>query len=235
MAEIIPALLPHNFPELKEKFGIVSGHTTIVHLDISDSSLTPHSNWPYSNTSDHWDKIKNEEVAFPYWEEFNFEAHLMVKDVEAVYEDWIRAGAERLIVHYEAFESDESLTDFLLKFHEHFSGENSHLKIEIGLAVNFETEISKILPHVIESDFIHLMSISNLGEQGGEFREEIFDKIKELRSAYPETIVSVDGGVNMENVERLVEAGVERLVVGSAIFSAPIPQDALEDLIIEAE
>ncbi len=138
-------------------------------------------------------------------------------------------------MHYEAFETDADCSDFLLKLQEHFSGDNEHLKIEIGLAVNFETPITKILDHVLECDFIHLMSIARIGAQGIPFEEGIFDKIGELRSSYPETIIAVDGGVSIENAERLVEAGVERLCIGSVIWSAADPAETLEDLILEVE
>jgi ribulose-phosphate 3-epimerase len=164
----------------------------------------------------------------------NFEAHLMLKDPETVYADWIRAGAERVIAHYEAFDSDEACSSFFQKFIEHFQADES-LKVEVGLAVEFDTPIQKVLDHVLECDFIHLMSIREIGAQGRAFEEGIFDKIAELRNSYPETIISVDGGISVENAGRLVEAGVERLCVGSAIWQAEDPLEALEDLVLEAE
>ncbi len=158
----------------------------------------------------------------------------MLKDPEAKCEEWIRAGVERLIVHIEAFETEELLKTFLEKLRGQF-GDADHLKIDIGLGVNLETPISQVLPNVSGCDFIHLMSIAELGEQGHPFEEGIFDKIKELRLAYPDVVISVDGGVNAENALRLIEAGVDRLVVGSAIFNTRDPLLALEDLNFEIE
>lgn len=235
MAEIIPAILPEDYIDLKEKLAIVGGHTALVHIDATDATLTRHASWPYARAGEEWDEITKEEAGFPYWEEMNFEAHLMVNDPARAYEDWIRAGAERVIVHYEAFGSHEECSDFLTTFAEHFENGNEHLKVEVGLAANFETPIEKILDHVLECDFIHLMSISELGAQGEAFEEGIFDKIKELRSSYPETILAIDGGVDIENAVRLAEAGADRLVVGSAIFSADNPLETLEDLLLSLE
>jgi ribulose-phosphate 3-epimerase len=232
MADIIPAILPSSYKDLKEKLALAATtHMEHVHVDITDGSLTDKSNWPYNGSDSEWDRLRSEDAGFPYWEDLNFEAHLMVKDPEVVYEDWIRAGAERLIFQYESFADDETLTSFLLKVSEHFGGDYAHLKVEVGLAFNLETGIEKILPHVLECDFVQLMSIRQIGSQGQEFQEEIFDKIRVLRSEYPETIVSVDGGVSADNAQRLIEAGADRLCVGSAIFAAEDPLEAIDDLL----
>lgn len=232
MADIIPAILPESYRDLKEKLALTaSTGIPLVHIDVTDKTLTPRANWPYSNSDDEWERIRREDAGLPYWEDLNFEAHLMVKNPEAIYEDWIRAGVERLVIEYESFDSDEEVSNFLLKIREHFGGEYEHLKIEVGLALGLSTPISKVLPHIFECDFVQLMSINEIGSQGQEFNEEIFDKIRALRSEYPEVVISVDGGVSKDNVVRLIEAGAERLCVGSAIFRAESPVDAIDDLL----
>ncbi|MDB5194302.1 MAG: ribulose-phosphate 3-epimerase, ribulose-phosphate 3-epimerase [Parcubacteria group bacterium] len=235
MANIIPAVLADTYDDVEEKLSLCAGHVALVHIDVMDATLTRLATWPYNGLSEEWERVKREEAGFPYWEEFNFEAHLMVKDPAAIAEDWIRAGAERLIVHYESFGNDDACSEALLKLATHFGEGNEHLKIEIGLAVNLSTPVSAILPHVLECDFIQLMAIDEIGSQGQMFQEGAFNKMRELKAVYPETIIAIDGGVNMENAEKLVEAGVERLVVGSAIFKAENPFEALEDLILEVE
>lgn len=235
MAEIIPAILPAEYEDLRGRLSVIAGHAPLAHIDVCDGTLAPESTWPYTGPSEEWQRILHEEQGFPYWEEMNFEAHLMVADPEAIYGDWIRAGAERVIVHYEAFRDDAAVSSFLTGVAEHFAGDNGHLKVEVGLALDLDTPIAKILDHVLESDFIHLMSIPRIGSQGESFDEAVFDKIRELRSSYPETIIAVDGGVSLENARALVEAGVERLCVGSAIWQAEDPLEALEDLIMEVE
>ena len=92
-----------------------------------------------------------------------------------------------------------------------------------------DTKLDSFYSHVLEADFIHLMSIDKIGEQGNKFDEKIFEKIKDLKEKFPETIISIDGGVNLENAPELVEAGVQRLVIGSAIFNNPEPEEALLD------
>ena len=62
------------------------------------------------------------------------------------------------------------------------------------------------------------MGIARIGFQGEPFDERVIEKIKEIKKHYPEMIVSVDGGVSLENAQALIEAGATRLVSGSAIF-----------------
>jgi pentose-5-phosphate-3-epimerase len=64
------------------------------------------------------------------------------------------------------------------------------------------------------------MGISHIGMQGEEFNEEVLENIKILKEKFSEIIISVDGGVNLTSGEKLKEVGVDRLVSGSAIFSA---------------
>ena len=74
------------------------------------------------------------------------------------------------------------------------------------------------------------MSIKEIGHYGEPLNEEIFAKIKELRGKKPNLIISVDGGVNKTNLKKLVEVGANHLVVGSAIWQAPDPAKAYQDL-----
>jgi ribulose-phosphate 3-epimerase len=234
MAEIIPAILPTSLRDLEEKIGIILGHISTVHVDVTDATLTKTSNWPYRNVDANWESIMHEDAGLPHWEDVNFEAHLMVNEPGAKCEEWIRAGVERIIIHAEAFHTDEELSSLLNKLRGQF-GEADHLKIEIGLALNFETPVSRLSSHVFECDFVHLMSIRNIGVQGEPFEEGIFDKIREVKLLDPNIIIAVDGGVSLENAGKLADAGVERLIVGSKIFNEPDPMLALEDLIAEVE
>ena len=231
MIEIIPAILPEDFSDLEEKLSIIVGQVPMVHIDVSNGTLTRESNWPYNGESTDFLKIVHEVEGFPFWEEISFEAHLMVKNPAEIIEDWILAGAERIVIHIESFEDDSELSRVLAVLKNRFDKNSSHLGIEVGLAVNTDTSIEKIFEHILEADFIHLMSIDEIGAQGRKFDDRIFDRIKEIKEKFPETILAVDGGINLENAEQLVEAGANRLVIGSAIFGSENPEQALEDFL----
>lgn len=230
MSELIPAILPKDYADLEEKMSLVAGRVPLVHIDVEDGTLTQKISWPFKGDNGEWERVQKEEEGLPGWEESNFEVHLMIKDPLSVVDDWVRAGAERVVVHFEAFEDPTELDLALRELRNKFTI-SSFLSTEVGLAVNLDTPIESIFPHVLEVDYIHLMSIDHDGEQGVKFEEGIFEKIAALRDEFPDTIISIDGGVSAENAERLLDAGVNRLIVGSAIYAASDPQDALDELL----
>jgi ribulose-phosphate 3-epimerase len=230
MSEIIPAILPKDFDDLYEHMNLVADYVPLVQIDVTDGTLTPDSTWPYKGDREEFDKIISEDEGFPLWEDVGFEVHLMVGAPEGIAEDWIRLGAQRVIVQAESFESGEDLSTFLGIMRDRYR-KGSLLDIEFGLALNMETSIESMTKHVLEADFIQLMAINEIGGQGREFEPKVFDKIRMLRANFPEIVIAVDGGVSLENADQLLKTGANRLVVGSAIFSAEEPLDALEDFL----
>ncbi|MBX4181771.1 hypothetical protein KW807_02810 [Candidatus Parcubacteria bacterium] len=128
----------------------------------------------------------------------SFEVHLMVEEPAAIAERWVERGAKRLIVH----EVGEALTKY-------------RDRAEIGLGVEIDKPLEQFAPFLEYVDFIHLMSIKEIGHQGHPFDERIFDRIKEVKKQFPDLPISIDGGISLENYKELQEAGADRLVVGS--------------------
>ncbi len=128
----------------------------------------------------------------------DFEVHLMVKNPEAIMDRWIERGAKRLSVH--------TAGNSLAQFRE---------KAEVGLAVELDKPLEEVLPFLDFVDFVHLMSIDEIGAQGHELDERIFERVKMVQEQYPALPISVDGGVSLRNYEKLLELGADRLIVGS--------------------
>jgi len=231
MTSLLPAVLPRDFSDLEEKLGLVAGRATSVHIDVMNGTLTPDSSWPYLGEEREFLKIVDEVEGFPFWDEMSFEAHLMVKNPEEIAEDWIRAGAERIIIQFEAFENEEDFSRSLNALKSRFNASDSLLGVEVGAGFNLDTPLDKIYPYVPEADFVHLMSIASIGKQGNAFESKIFDRIEELKRKFPKTIISVDGGINLSNAEDLIEAGADRLIVGSAIFASESPEESLDEFL----
>jgi len=217
--EIIPAIIPKSFSELKEKMSSVRDLVPLVQVDVMDGKLTPEASWPYLSAGQDQDfaNIISEKSGFPFWQELDFEVDLMVRHPENVWRDWLRAGASRIIIH---IESTFVLESIIKEFKTEFFGKDSFIYSQIGLAINIETPVQKILPFVQDIDFVQCMGIAKIGFQGQPFDERVLLKIRELKSVYPDLIISVDGGVSLETVSRLIKAGVSRLVAGSAIFAS---------------
>lgn len=128
----------------------------------------------------------------------DFEVHLMVEEPEKIMDRWIERGAKRISVH--------EVTPKLAEYRS---------KAEIGLAVALEKPLDEVLPFVDFIDFIHLMSIEEIGAQGHPLDERIFARLSEMQEKFPNVPISVDGGVNVNNYQKLLELGADRLIVGS--------------------
>lgn len=221
MADIIPAIMPTSFEDLEDKLSHVATLVPLVQIDIMDGRLTPKRTWPHmGNDLDRtFVQILNEQEGFPFWNDVDFEADLMVKEPEKVWRDWITVGAKRLIFHYESIADPKS---FLETIRKSAVAKESPLYTEIGFAINVSTRIDVLFPFLDSGqiDFVQCMGIAEIGFQGSVMDESVFGKISDLRAKYPDLIISVDGGVNMQTAPKLVEVGVDRLVIGSAIFAA---------------
>lgn len=215
--EIIPAILPMQFSELEDHIELIKGFTKTVQIDVCDGQFTPSPSWPYKKHDENFESITKEERGLPGWEVFNFEIDLMVNRPEENIDRWVSAGATRIIIHA------ESRGDI--------NGAIQNLKgrAEIGLALNIETGIEIIEEYKDDIQFIQCMGIDHIGFQGQEFDSKVLDRVKEIRAMYPEMIISVDGGVSLQNAAKLIEAGANRLVVGSAIFGSDNPIDAVQN------
>ncbi|MDO8729143.1 MAG: hypothetical protein Q7K26_04660 [bacterium] len=136
-----------------------------------------------------------------FWTDINidFEVHLMVSKPEEIIERWVERRAKRIIVH----ELNEEINKF-------------RGKVEIGLAVELGVSLEEVFLLIPKVDFIHLMSIAKIGEQGHPLDERIFDRIKKVKEMFPQIPISVDGGININNYQELINAGANRLVVGSS-------------------
>ncbi len=97
------------------------------------------------------------------------------------------------------------------------------------MALNPETPWQEIKAFVKNLDLVLLMGV-NPGRSGQSFREEILPKIKALREFSANLNIEVDGGVKSENIRKIIEAGANILVVGSAIFEARDVKKAIEEL-----
>ena len=229
MVEIIPAIIPKDFSDLHDHLEQVAGIASLVQIDILDGTLVPIKSWPHIHTPDSdFQKIMMEEEGFPFWEDIEYEFHLMVKDPSVYTQAWVTAGAKRMCVHYEAFESQEKIIAFASEFQGHFGRNGSLIGTDLGLVLNMETDVS-VLPNIIEHfDYVQFMSIDTIGSHGMPFNTEVLGKIAECRKAFGDLPISVDGGVTLENAKSLIDAGADRLVVGGAIWNSNNILDTIE-------
>ncbi len=227
MIEIIPAIIPKSFKDLQENMSLVTGFVPLVQIDVLDGKFVPSHSWPYVSEAKHgvtdadFVAIISEEESFPFWEELDFEVDLMVSDPLAAAPQWIAAGAKRIIVHLESItNAGKNPQNVFEETKRQIPSKESPLYIEIGVAINPDTPNSALEQVMDHIDFVQFMGIAKIGFQGEPFDERVIQKISELRSSRPNVTISVDGSVNLDTAARLIDAGANRLVIGSAIFGS---------------
>lgn len=138
------------------------------------------------------------------------DAHLMVQEPIRYVEAFQRAGADYVTVHLEACEDVKTTLDKI-----HACG------MKAGLAVNPETDVKELVPYLEDVEMILIMSV-HPGFGGQKFIPESLDKIREVRAMLNEknleTDIQVDGGIYVENVREVLDAGANVIVAGSAVF-----------------
>jgi len=225
MTQIIPAILAKDINDLRQKIANVVNMAHIVQIDICDGKFVESTSWPMQRDDiESTSLILEEEEGLPYWENLDFEFDLMVKDSIKQFDFFVRLGAKRIIFHLEA-ENEEELKDFINSI-DPYTREN----LEIGIAINTTTDIKRLEPFINSIDFVQCMGIEHLGFQGEPFDERVLVQISELKTKYPDLIISVDGSVNEETAPRLVEAGAERLVAGSVLMRSFDVRETMKEL-----
>lgn len=233
--EIIPAILPAHFAELEQKVAQVRAASiaelTTIQIDICDGKYTPNATWPYRKPDQSFEAILREERGLPSWEDFDFEIDLMAREPEKLLADWLTAGASRIIIHLDALSADA--VSALAELGRIIASTRG--LVEIGIAVGVETaseKIAAVAAAQYKGDIrvIQCMGIARAGFQGQPFDERVLVKIAEVKAQFPGVPVSVDGGVNLETVGRLAEAGVTRVVAGSAVFESGSVRENIEAL-----
>jgi ribulose-phosphate 3-epimerase len=237
MTEVLPAIIPESYEDLSCKMSVVKGIVKLVQVDICDGKFVPSVSWPYIGDSDgHFEKITTEEQeGFPFWENMDYEADLMIKATQKSVEKWVEAGAKAIVLH---IESANNILDIVKEFRKTYGyAGDSVANVEIGIALNIDTPnefLYEFLEKNLEgrrlADFIQFMGIKKIGYQGQEFDDEVIKKIKALRKKYPDVTISVDGGVNFDNYKDLVKAGANKLISGSAIYDSENIKEAVEGM-----
>lgn len=141
-----------------------------------------------------------------------YDVHLMIEDPDKYIPDFVTEKTEFITVHQEACV--------------HLNRTINHIRsygIGAGVSINPATPVSTLENILADVDLVLIMSV-NPGFGGQSFIDSTLSKVKKLveireKMGY-NLVIEIDGGVNLENVEEVVEAGVDLVVAGSAVFGA---------------
>lgn len=212
--EILPAIIPQSLAHLEAQLALVP-FAPSIQIDVIDGVFAPQISWPYGTGA----VAGAPSEIRPYAARHTLEIDLMVRAPEVHLDEWLAAGAARLVVH---LESTERMSDILAHRREY--------GYELGIACDDDTPVTHLFPYVEEGVFVQCMGIDTVGAQGMPFDPQVLANIRILREAHPALTISVDGSVNEDTILLLVDAGATRLVAGSAIFNTENPQVAYERL-----
>lgn len=228
MIEVIPAIMPKTKNELEKLVRSVHEHVPIVQLDVMDGVFVRNTSWPYGAEKEFRKMVQDREL-LPFEEELDYGIDLMVDAPEHVIEDWMHLQVRRITVHIESTKHMENIIRDVEAHVTRALSENLE-QVTLGIAINTTTPVERIEPYLFDVDFVQCMGIATIGKQGEPFDERVIGQIEEVKRRHPELPVSVDGGVSLETAPRLIEAGANRLVSGSAVFTSKDPKQAIEKL-----
>ena len=209
---ISPSLLSADFTNLKADIEMVNkSEADWFHLDIMDGVFVPNISYGLPVVAQ-INKIAKKPL----------DVHLMIVDPDRYVEAFQKAGADYLTVHYEA----------CTHLHRTVQNIKQH-GMKAGVSLNPHTPVAVLEDIIQDLDLVLLMSV-NPGFGGQSFIENTYKKVTQLKNMIAgqnaNTIIEVDGGVNLNTGKKLLEAGANALVAGSFVFGADNPTETISNL-----
>ena len=192
------------------------GNIEVLHLDVMDGMFVPSISFGMPVISSLRKSV-----------DFFFDVHMMVENPERYIEDFYNSGADGITIHFEA-----------CKHIDRCISQIKSLGLRSGISINPATPVSLLENIVSEVDMVLIMSV-NPGFGGQKFIPYSLDKIRVLskmrEKKNPKLLIQVDGGVGVDNIKALSDAGVDEFVAGSSVFKGDILKNikALNDAIGE--
>lgn len=206
MAIVAPSILSADFSKLREEVQMVEkAGSEYIHIDIMDGHFVPNLTMGPCVVS----SIRPHSKAV-------FDVHLMIDNPEKYVESFAKSGADILTVHYESTNDMKALIKQI-----------KDLGVKVGITINPPTPVEVIFPYIDDVDMVLIMTV-NPGFGGQSLIEDCLDKIKFLRANYPDLDIEIDGGVKLDNLDKVMESGANIIVAGSAVFNAENPEDVVK-------
>ncbi len=202
MIRLAPSILSADFSRLGDSVAMIErAGAHLIHVDVMDGHFVPNISFGAAVM-----KSLSGKTTLP------FDVHLMIEDPDRYLEDFVTEQTEYITVHQEACV--------------HLNRTIQHIKsmgVKAGVALNPATSLSTLDFSIEDADMVLVMSV-NPGFGGQKFIPSAIEKVKELRTLKmernPRLKIEIDGGINLDNVKTVTDAGVEIVVAGSSGFGA---------------
>lgn len=196
--QIIPAILTDDSLDLQRKIKQSEEFTNYAQIDFMDGEFVPSKSVMPAALAG----VKTN---------LRIEAHLMMFHPQQYFKDFQPISIDRVTFHYEATPYPEEVIEKIKEF-----------GWKASIAINPETSPEKIKNLLSKIDSVLIMTV-NPGYYGQKFMPEALSKVALLRAERKDLLIGVDGGIKMDNLELILEAGFDYVCVGSAIFSQGYP------------
>ena len=217
MIVISPSVLAADFADLASEVKKVElAGAEYLHLDVMDGIFVPNISFGAPVIS----ALRKHTAAV-------FDVHLMITDPIRYIDDFLKAGADIITIHYESCDDPLSVARYIRS-----KGARA------AVSIKPKTPAEVLFPMLKELDMVLVMTVEP-GFGGQKLIPETIEKVRQLREyANAEGIeidIEVDGGVGLDNLATLTEAGANVIVAGSSIFKAADPQKAVAEMKAMAE
>lgn len=193
---IIPAIMEIELEEIQRKIRLVETLAETIQIDIADGKLVD------GTTFLDMALLSSIESQCP------LEVHLMVINPTHFVEKSPK-NINSIVSQVEA----PGIADFVR--------EAKARGLMVGLSVNNTTDWHAVVPYIMRIDFVQFMTIA-AGGQGRPFDESVLSKISDFKAEYPWITIQADGGIDKENLAKVLKAGADNAVIGSEIFHASL-------------
>ena len=210
MRNISPSILSADFTNIKSQIkDVEDAGADRIHIDVMDGHFVPNLTFgPFIIKQ--LRQITN----------IHFETHLMIDRPDRYLQDYIDAGSDTVIFHYEA-STDISRDINTIK-------NNNKLA---GIAINPDTKPNVLKKYMNDLDYILIMSVFP-GFGGQSFIEATLESMKELDDmrGNRDILIGVDGGVNLKTIDKVYNTGIDVTIVGSGLYKAPNIKERFDEL-----
>lgn len=211
--KLSPSILSADFSNLQlalDQCAVGGAHW--IHIDVMDNQFVPNLTIGPPVVK----SLRSKTQKF-------LDVHMMVIDPEKLVEPFAKAGADMITFHIEATDNPLSIIDLI-----------KSTGSKVGISLKPSTPISEVEPFFDKIDLILVMSVEpGFGGQG--YIDTSTDRIKEIKQKLIEqclqdrVLIEVDGGIKLHNAKKVIEAGADVLVAGSAIFGTDDPAKTIKE------
>jgi len=212
MVKVYPSILSADFSKLGEEINELEiCGADGVHIDVMDGHFVNNLTFGAPIIKD----IRKCTHLF-------FDVHLMISNPQKYIEDFVKAGADRITIHLEAVDNVSEVVDMILDY-----------GVKAGISIKPSTEIPQDIDLLKKLDSILIMSVEP-GFGGQKYIETTDEKIismNKIKMVNNLNIqIAVDGGINFENVNKVLECGATEIIAGNTVFKAEDKKEAIKKL-----